>query len=137
MKSKTTYEELEQRVKELEKEGIERSLAEENYRAIFESVNDAIMIHEAKTGRSLGINPKMEELLGYSEEEVKHLKVSDWTVGDPVIMQNEAMRRIKNAALGNPQLFEWHAKRKDNKQMIERLRMETENSQGMTMGKPS
>ena len=93
----------------------ELKASEENYWAIFESVNDAIMIHEAKTGRPLGINPKMEELLGYSEEEVKHMKVSDWTVGDPATMQKEAMRRIKNAALGNPQLFEWHAKRKDNK----------------------
>ena len=30
-------------------------------------------------------------------------------------MQKEAMRRIREAALGKPQLCEWHAKRKDGK----------------------
>jgi len=89
--------------------------SEKNYRAIFESVNDAIIIHDAQTGRPLEINPKMEELLGYSREELAQMKVSDWTVGDPTIMQKEAMRTIKEAALGKPQLLEWHVKRKDSK----------------------
>jgi len=89
--------------------------SEENYRAIFDSVNDAIMIHDVKTGKPLDINPKMVELLGYGREELTQMKIGDWTVGDPIIMQKEAMGRLKEAALGKPQLFEWHIKRKDSK----------------------
>lgn len=91
--------------------------SEENYRTIFESVNDAIMIHDAQTGRTLDTNPKMEELLGYSKEELAQMKISDWTAGDPAIMQKEAIQKIMEAALGEPQLFEWCAKRKDSKQI--------------------
>jgi len=122
MTKKPTYEELEQRVKGLEQEAVDRKRAEnalkaseKNYRAIFESVNDAIIIHDAQTGRPLEINSKMEELLGYSREELTQMKVADWTLGDPTIMQKKAMRTIKGAVLGEPQLFEWHVKRKDSK----------------------
>jgi PAS domain S-box-containing protein len=87
----------------------------ENYRAIFESVNDAIMIHDAKTGRPLDINPKMVELLGYSKDELTKMRVEDWSADDPTFMQKEALRAIKKAALGEPQLFEWPIKRKDSK----------------------
>jgi PAS domain S-box-containing protein len=88
--------------------------SEENYRAIFESVNDAIMIHDARTGRPLDINPKMEELLGYDMGELAQLKIGDWSVGDPDIMQEKAMEKIMEAAAGKPQLFEWHIKRKES-----------------------
>jgi PAS domain S-box-containing protein len=91
--------------------------SEENYRSIFNSVNDAIMIHDAKNGRPIDTNPKMLELLGYSKEELIKMKVEDWTVGDPTIAKKKALQRIKEAAGGFPQLFEWKVKRKDNKQI--------------------
>lgn len=89
--------------------------SEENYRAIFESVNDAIMIHDAATGKPLDTNPKMVELLGYEKEELAQLKFGDWSTGDPIARQKEAMRRIKEASLGKSQFFEWHVKRKDGR----------------------
>ena len=85
MNEKPTYNELEQRVKELEQTVSERKhmeeefkVSEEKYRAIFDSVNDAIMIHDVETGRPLETNPKMVELLGYTREELTQMKISDW-----------------------------------------------------------
>lgn len=100
-----------------ERKRAEKSLkaSKENYHAIFESVNDAIMIHDAKTGTPLDLNTKMVELLGYDKKEFAQMKVVDWSHGDPVVRQKEVMQRLKDAALGNPQLFEWPAIRKDNK----------------------
>jgi PAS domain S-box-containing protein len=111
---------LQKRVEELERfqtELAEEELkaSEENYRMIFDSINDAIMIHNVQTGRPLDTNQKMVELLGYGKEELTQIKVGDWTAGDPTIMQEKALQRINEAALGKPQLFEWHVKRKDSK----------------------
>ncbi len=110
-----TNEQLQQEIEERNQAVEALKASEENYRAIFDSVNDAIMIHDVKTSRPLDTNPKMVELLGYDREELTQMKVGDWTAGDPTIIQKEAMRRIKEAALGKPQLFEWHVKRKDSK----------------------
>ncbi len=90
---------------------------EDNYRTIFNALNDAIMIHDAETGRPLHTNPKMAELLGYSVEEILQMQVSDWSVGESKQVQNNAIQKIKNAALGNPQLFEWQVRTKDNRQI--------------------
>ena len=75
MGEKPTYEELEQRVKELENEAFERKRAEEalreseeQYRTLFENASEAIYV--AQDGMIKFHNPKTEELYGYSKEEL-------------------------------------------------------------------
>jgi len=70
MTNKPTYEELEQRVKELEQEEAERKQAEEalqeskeRFRAIFETAQDSIFIKDRDLTYSL-VNPSMERLFG-------------------------------------------------------------------------
>jgi len=83
MNKKPTYEELEQRVKELEKEAILRKRAEEalkesedKYRAIFESTGTAtIMSEEGMT--ILMVNSEFEKLSGYTKKEIEGKK--SWT----------------------------------------------------------
>jgi PAS domain S-box-containing protein len=89
--------------------------SEENYRTIFNSVNDAIVIFHAGTGKPLDINSRVAELSGYGMEELTQMKIEDWITGDPMVMSGDIVQRIKEAALGKPQLFEWSVRRKDGR----------------------
>jgi PAS domain S-box-containing protein len=93
----------------------ERSLrqSEENYRTIFDSANDAIMIHDAVTGRLLDVNRKTEQMFGYPVKEFLTLSVGDFSSGEPSHTNETALQRIHAAADGGPQVFEWHCRRKD------------------------
>jgi len=75
MAKKPTYEELEQKVIQLEEEGVERERAEkalrkseEKYRTLFENAGEAVLV--AQDGVFKFANPKGEELFGYSKEEL-------------------------------------------------------------------
>ena len=87
-------------------------MLEANYRAIFNAVNDALFIHEMETGKILDVNRKMCEMYGYSLEEVRRLNVEDLSSGEPPYTQEDALRWIRGAVEGDPQLFEWRAKDK-------------------------
>ena len=99
-----------------------RKLAEEtlkaseaSYRAIFDNVNDAIFIHDAVTGAILDVNRKMEEMYGYTAEEARNLRVEQISSGQPPYTQDYALTRIRQAAAGEPQLFEWLCKDKNGR----------------------
>ena len=51
--------------------------AEEQYRAVFEAVNDAILIIEPQRDRIVDCNPRATELLGYSESELLSLSPAE------------------------------------------------------------
>lgn len=59
----------------------ERTLkdSEQRYRRLFEAAQDGILILDAKTGSITDVNPFLEKLLGYSEEEFISKKL--WEVG--------------------------------------------------------
>ncbi len=82
MAKKPTYEELEQRVKELEKESIEGKQAEralreseEKFQTVVNNVNDVIF-QLSPLGFIQYVSPKVEDIYGYKPEELigKHLK---------------------------------------------------------------
>lgn len=87
--------------------------SEASYRTIFDSANDAIMLHNAETGHLLEVNQKTEEMFGYTPREFLKLAVEDFSAGIAPYVQEEALRLIQAAAAGIPQLFEWHARKKD------------------------
>lgn len=84
--------------------------SEANYRAIFDTANDAIFIHDLQTGEILDVNRKMSEMYGCTSEEARHLAVKDLSADVPPYTQEDAMRWVRKAAEGEPQLFEWLAK---------------------------
>jgi PAS domain-containing protein len=74
MANKQTYEELEQRVKALEKEALKLKHAEdelreseERYRQLFENESDAVMILDAETLQFEDANQATLDLYGFSE----------------------------------------------------------------------
>lgn len=91
----------------------ELKMSNERFRTIFDSINDGIFVHEIETGRILELNTRAHEMLGYNNKEMLNLKVGDFSEGIPPYTQYEALKWIKAAVAGEPQLFEWRAKRKD------------------------
>jgi PAS domain-containing protein len=83
METKTTYEELEQEVKELEKElfgfkRIEMELreSEEKYRGIFDESIASVYLFDDKKN-FLDSNQSGLDLLGYSREELLNMSIPD------------------------------------------------------------
>jgi PAS domain S-box-containing protein len=86
--------------------------SEERFRAIFDSVNDAIFVYDLATGAILDVNRRMCELYGYRREEVRQLDVGALSSGEPPYTQQDGLELIRKAAGGEPQIVEWHAKDK-------------------------
>jgi len=94
-------------------EALQRS--EANYRAIFDSMNDAIFVHDIETGAILDVNQKMCEMYGYTREEASRLIAGATNSDGEQHLRGPALQRIGLAARGEPQLFEWQAKTKDGR----------------------
>ena len=84
MAQKPTYEELEQRVRELEKAGFESQLEKKalheqvvHHRVLMDGSLDGIAIIDQKH-RVVESNKRFAEMLGYTPEEVVHLHTWDW-----------------------------------------------------------
>ena len=86
--------------------------SEERFHAIFDWVSDAIFIHDMATGAILDVNRRMNEMYGYSHDEALKLDVEALSASTPPYTQQDALRRLANAARGEPQTFEWLAKDK-------------------------
>ena len=84
--------------------------SEQRFRTIFDSVSEAIFIHDLNTGRILDVNRKTCEMYGYTPEEIQQCSVEDLSLGEPPYTQEYALDRMKRAAAGEPQVFEWRAK---------------------------
>jgi len=91
----------------------ERRMSEESYRALFESFEDALFIHDFDTGAIIDVNPKACEAYGYSYEEMQHVTIEQISSGSHPYTQEEAIRWGNKAKQGQPQRFEWHRKNKD------------------------
>lgn len=85
---------------------------ESNYMQIYESVNDAIFIHDAANGSVLDVNKRTVEMFGFSREEYIGAGPKITDVGDPEYSSEKALEHIKKAIAGEPQLFEWKTRKK-------------------------
>ena len=86
-----------------------------NSRAIFDAVNDAILVHEVGTGAILDVNQRMCEMFGLSYEEALWMDMGSLSVGLPPCTQDEAWEWMRKAAEEGPQTFEWIAKHRSGR----------------------
>ena len=100
-------------VEEQKKAREELRESEENYRTIFNAANDAFCIHEIDTGKILDVNLKACEMYGYKEDEFENMDIASISSNEPPYTNKEALERVKKAASGEPQIFEWRAKKKN------------------------
>ncbi len=84
--------------------------SEENYRTIFNAVQDGIFIHDAQTGAILDVNQNVLEFAHCSLEEIRGLNIEDITQGEPPYTQKEALELIRKASTAEPQTFKWRGK---------------------------
>jgi PAS domain S-box-containing protein len=90
------------------------SESERNYREIFNSTHEAIFIHDADTGKILDINDVMLNMYGFHrKEEVISCSIADFTLDNKFSAESEALKYFKLAITEGPQVFVWHAKRKN------------------------
>ncbi len=84
-------------------------VSEENYRTIFDAVNDAIVIHDSRTGAVVDANDKACQLYGLDLKQLRKVTVGDFSLGAPPYSTADALDWIHKAA-NAPQLFEWMAR---------------------------
>jgi PAS domain S-box-containing protein len=103
MPEKPSYEELEQRVKELEKEAVEHKRAEEPlpeseeyFRSLIENALDGVMVVDGK-GTINYQSPSIGKILGYKPEEVVGKRMSEFIYsGDESYVMEAFSRVIQN-----------------------------------------
>ncbi|ELY55990.1 adaptive-response sensory-kinase [Natronococcus amylolyticus DSM 10524] len=84
-----------------------------SYREIFHAVNDAILVHDAKTGTILDANPAAEQLYGYSRAELLEMDIGEFSTNQPAYSQTRAIEQIDRAVQEGNNRFEWMIERKD------------------------
>ncbi len=89
------------------------SRSEASYRAIFESAEDAIFIHDWDTGEVLDVNRKACATYGYSRDELCRMAISDISSGEPPYTAAQALVYFQSAKLDRCPPFEWHRRNKD------------------------
>jgi PAS domain S-box-containing protein len=78
---------------------------------IFDDLDVGINLHDPTTNEILDANARLEELYGYSADELRTMSVGDYTAPSTRFSQDAAIRLIQRAADGEPQTFDWQIER--------------------------
>jgi PAS domain S-box-containing protein len=100
---KTLVSGLEERVRETNQAYLSLRESEERFRALFDSANDAIIVHDLESGAILDANPKFAELYGYERDEASALTIEDLSSGSPPYTHRSAVHWIRRARRSGPQ----------------------------------
>ncbi len=90
-----------------EHEEAEGARNELDYRKVFNTVKEMIIIQDAKTGQIIDVNEETVERTGYSREELIERGVACFSPDTEEYSPDRAMQHVTRAAQGEPQLFEW------------------------------
>jgi PAS domain S-box-containing protein len=94
----------------LAKVAIERQRSEENYRTIFESSYDGIVVFNPETGSILDANEKFCQIFGLSRIAISEISFNQLSLAEYPYTEIEFYQRIKEAKTGEIQRFEWRSK---------------------------
>ncbi|HUX12989.1 MAG TPA: PAS domain S-box protein [Spirochaetia bacterium] len=83
--------------------------------AVLDSVNEAVFIDDAATGRIIDVNETTCKMYGYTREELLQLDIGEISSGEPPNTQEQAHRWLERARKGTPQIFSWMAKDKSGR----------------------
>jgi len=78
---------------------------------IFDDLRIGITLHDPESGAVLDGNDRLAELYGYPIEELRTMRVVEYSAPSTRFTQAEAIDRIHAAADGDPQVFEWQIER--------------------------
>ncbi|MCL2335922.1 MAG: PAS domain S-box protein [Firmicutes bacterium] len=86
----------------------------ENYRAIFHSASDAIILHDPASGDIVAANKRAAQLFGCDDKELRGLSLADIFADVPPYTYFEGLQLIRKSAHNEPQLVEWLCRKKSN-----------------------
>ncbi|SMH57641.1 EAL domain-containing protein [Azospirillum agricola] len=89
------------------------SASEARFRTIFDSVNDAIFIHDLDGTEIIQANRRMIEMYRIGDMPLSALDIGMLSAGEPPYSLEDAIGWVRKAAGGDTPLFEWHARRLD------------------------
>jgi PAS domain S-box-containing protein len=104
---------LQERVEELAQAQNSIKVGDEQSQAIFNAVNEVIFVVDIKGGEILDVNGKIQEIYGYTREEVHGLRIGQLSSEELPFTPRYFKNFMKETVQTGPQLFEWRAKRKD------------------------
>ncbi|NCP85872.1 MAG: hypothetical protein CO094_11900 [Anaerolineae bacterium CG_4_9_14_3_um_filter_57_17] len=90
--------------------------SEERFRAIFDAVNDAILVLGVRTGAIIEANPKFLEMFEYQHDEISRLLVMDLGAGGLPYTRRAALKALRSVSRHGPQVFEWRARSKNGRE---------------------
>ena len=85
----------------------------ERFYSIVNTITEAIFLHDAATGRIVDVNDAATAMYGFSREELMGTDAGALSAGEPPYTEEVAAGRVARAVAGEPQSFEWHARRRD------------------------
>lgn len=88
-----------------------RESADARLPAIFDDLDVGINLHDPATNEILDANDRLEEIYGYSADELRTMGIGEYTAPSTRFSQETAIQRIQRAASGEPQTFDWQIKR--------------------------
>ncbi len=102
-------------ITELKKARAAAATWQRDYEAIFNAVNDTVLLLDARTGAILAANEAVRQMFGYSPAEATRLHGEGLSTGIPPHDQKAALERIALAGKGQPQIFEWRCRHRDGR----------------------
>jgi len=95
----------------------ELAASEEQFRAIFDNINDAIFLLAPEDGTILSVNQRMCELFGYPREELLRLAIGDLGLDGGKDGRTDLVHWLSKAAHSDrPHLFEWRVRAKTGRE---------------------
>ncbi len=96
-----------------EKTEKELQQSKNKYQEIFNVSNEAIIIHDALSGRITDVNRTVLEISGYRREEFINAEAGVFSQGDPPYTQQEFMRLFRLTQGHESKIFEWQIRKKN------------------------
>lgn len=80
---------------------------------LLDAMSDTVLIVDPSTSQVLETNRNVQQLLGFSRDEVRGKRINELSSEDSESIRREIMKRLSRLTEGTQQLFEWRLKRKD------------------------
>lgn len=78
---------------------------------VLDDLDVGILLHHPEDARILGVNAETERIYGYDRTTLATMTIDEFSADSNSFTQEEAVDRVRAAADGDPQTFEWQIKR--------------------------
>jgi PAS domain S-box-containing protein len=103
-------------IDKLKKASLHVAQSNEYFMTVFNSINDAVFIHDYPSGVIHDVNQRACELFGYPREQMLKMEVGQLSALDNAYEQSNALEVIHKAVSIGPQVLEWHARNSAGKE---------------------